>query len=448
VFKSFGLALVAALTLIAAPVMAQDDSSKPGAPEKVESAQHTQGQKEAPGVVQAAGAPCTVTDGYYAGEGDQKDEAGKSVKVKIYEAACKEGLGYLLIVPATGAAKYYDCISLAGAAGPKCRLPGDTDPKVELAPLVTAAGRTCSISNVRGMGATAKGDAFYEVACQGAVGFVLERHAGAGAEAVDCARTIGTNLECKFTSKAQLEAAETALLQGLVSQSGKPCTISGSRNLGTDSTGATYYEVGCGATPGYVIKASKEGAFVRAIDCANASGFAGGCKLTDTTAAETAESGLYTKLAKSAGFDCDVSKYRYIGTANKNDELVELACSNRADGALAIFPDDKNTPAIFYDCVRAGAVGQDCKLTSPSVVYDKYSAALAARGKSTCKVSDAAWIGTSTTDHTDFVETACSDGLPGWVVEMTKSGQAKSVLTCGEARGAGIACKLPGNQKH
>lgn len=468
-FKPLAIALAAALTLFAVPALAQDahmvggerttgqtdeaqtdahhtNQAAPPDAAKIEADAHAQGKKDVPGVVQAAGFPCTVTDGYYAGIGDQKDDAGKTIKVKIYEAACKEGLGYIIIAPPTGQAKHYDCISLAGGSGVHCRLPANLDAKAQLAPIVAQTGRTCTVSNARGMGATSAGDSFYEVGCQGSAGFVLERHASAGPEAIDCARTLGTNLECKFTSKTDLENAQNAVLQALIAKSGKTCTLSGSRTMGADSAGNMFYEVACGST-GYIIVADKTGAFSRAVDCAKASAIGGGCKLTDAVAAETSESGLYTQLARAGGYDCSVSKYRYIGIVNKNDELVELACTNRADGAMAIFPDDKNTPATFYDCVRAGAVGQECKLSSPSVVYDKYTAALAARGKTSCKVSNASWIGTSSTEHTDFVETACTDGLPGWVIELTRTGQAKSVLTCGEARSAGITCKLPGNEK-
>ena len=450
-FKSLGLAFAVVFALTALPAFAQSSPTQNGqqgkaSALKIDDAAHAQGVKEAPGIVATAGFPCTVTDGYFIGAGDSKDDAGKPIKVKSYEVACKEGLGYILVIPTTGPAKHYDCVSLTENASLRCRLSSNLDAKVQLSPLIAQTGRTCAITQTRGLGATTKGDAFYEVGCQGTTGFILETHAAAAPEAIDCTRTLTTNLECKFTSKDALEAQRTAIVQALMSQSGKPCQVTGSRVLGSTANGDNYYEVACGKD-GYVVLSDKSGAYVRAVGCANAASIAGGCKLTDAVDAETKETGVYTQLAKKGGYGCDVSKYRFIGTVNKSDELVELACSNRPDGAFAIFPDDKSTPATFYDCVRAGAVGQECKLSSPGVVFDKYTAALAARGKTTCKVSNAAWIGTSSSAHTDFVETACSDGLPGWVVEMTPSGQAKTVLTCGEAKSSGIACKLPGNAR-
>lgn len=444
--RTFGLALAAIVALGAAPAMAQ---TKPAAPDlKIDAKQHEQGQKEAPAVAAASGVQCSVTDGYFVGESTQKGADGKEYKSKIYEVACKEGLGYALLTTPTGPAKHYDCISLLDGTSLRCRLPANIDPKVTLAPLATSAGKTCQISGVRPMGATPSGDTYYEVGCSDQLGFALKHGADGKNTAYECAQTLGTNLECKLTTKAQIDAKMNALIADVVAKSGKTCTVSGSRVVGTDSnSGSTFYEIACGATGGFMASVDKTGAFLKATDCGNASGIAGGCTLTDATVAETQEAATYTRLAKASGFPCQVTKYHYIGNDPKtNSEVVELACSNRPDGGVAVLPAD-NSAGLVYDCVRAGALGQTCKLSNPSVVYGKYTAALAAKGKSTCKVSNARWLGHSTTNNTDLIETACSDGLPGWVVEMDLAGQAKDVLSCGQARSAGLACTLPGNTK-
>jgi hypothetical protein len=216
--------------------------------------------------------------------------------------------------------------------------------------------------------------------------------------------------------------------------------------VGADSSGLVYYEVACGPGVGYFM-AERNGQFVRAIDCANARAIGGGCTLTDATKAESAESGTYSKLAAAGGYNCQVSKYRYIGIDNKsNSEVVELQCANRPDGAVALFPTDNKGKPVFYDCVAAAALGESCKLSDVSAVFDKYTQSLVAKGKKTCKVSGAKWLG-RTADGTNYIETACSDGLPGWVVAQTASGTAGEVLTCGQAKAAGVACSLPSNVK-
>ena len=81
----------------------------------------------------------------------------------------------------------------------------------------------------------------------------------------------------------------------------------------------------------------------------------------------------------------------------KKDDIVELACSNRPDGTVAIFPGSAGGQAKFVDCVKAGEFGPSgaCTLSSPTLVYAKYSAALAAKGRSSCKVSGARYLGQS-----------------------------------------------------
>jgi len=187
---------------------------------------------------------------------------------------------------------------------------------------------------------------------------------------------------------------------------------------------------------------SPTGAFHAAINCANAGE---ACKLTDATKAQSAETGTYTRLAKASGFPCDVSEYRYIGVDSAKNEVVELKCSNRADGGFGFFPSD-NSPGKVIDCVQIEAIQQSCKLTDPAAVFAKYTDALASKGRTTCKVSSARGMGKTASGDT-FVETGCSDGLPGWVVSLTPAGQVNELLTCGQAKSAGVTCTLPGNVK-
>ena len=467
--KPLALAFSAVFSLIALPAFAQSSetqngqeasagriehhsdaapaaSAKPGSVDmKIDGAARTQGAKDAPAIVAAAGVPCTVTDGYFLGAGDAKDDAGKPIKVKTYEAACKEGLGYVFVVPAAGPTKHYDCISLLESPSVRCRLPANLDTKTQLNPLVAQTGRTCVIDKARGLGATAKGDTFYEVGCQGSTGFIVEAHAAAAPEAIDCARTQGTNLECKLTTPEQFKAIDLAVIQRLVSQSGKTCQIADTRTIGALTSGATAYEVKCAAGDGYVVMAKQDGAFSQAIGCANASTIAGGCTLTNAVEAQTGEVRTYTRLAKAANFNCEVSKYNFLGLDPSKSEVVELACSNRPDGAIAFFPSD-NSPGHVLDCVKAGLIHQTCHLSDTTMFNDRYTQALASKGKSSCKVSSVRGIATAT-DGSDYYETACSDGLPGWVIKMSSAGVVADVLTCGQARSAGLQCTLPGNEK-
>jgi len=428
---------IATLALGAAPMIAQAQDKTAAAPKPITKEQRDQGMKEAPAALASAHTPCTLTDAAF---------IGKSGKSSVYEVACKEGLGYMVIGGADAAtpAKVYDCLTTLGNATLTCRLPGNADPKQGLAPLVAAAGATCTLKDARAIGATSSGEAYYEVACEQGPGFILAKAPAGAVTATPCIEAMGgPNITCKLTSKDEIVAS----VAKLAAQSGKPCQVSDARYVGTSSaSGETFYEVACGSAAGFMIQTNKAGLYQAAIDCANAMGIAGGCKMTDTTKAATQETGLYTSLAKAGGFNCDVSKYRYIGmSADPKAEVVELACTNRPDGTVALFPVDSKVKATFTDCVRATKFGDSaaCQLTSATPIYAKFTAGLAAHGRTSCKVSGARYIGSA--EGEDYIETACADGGPGWVIEFTPADQVKSLLSCGQAKAIGLACTLPTN---
>ncbi len=456
-----GLALAAAAALAALPHAAMAQRATGGgqttpaaapaasaAPGKVDpkqqAAQRTRGMKEAPPLVAASGAQCQITDALYKGEGKDKGADGKEVKITAYEVACSQGFGYI-VVSRAGQPKpqAVNCI-MAQNGGSKCELPQNTDFKAAITPAVKQAGRQCDVTDVRYVGSTATPqNDVYEVGCAApSLGFMIGLSADGQAPTVnDCVATLGTSQECKFTPKAAILTS----FQPLVAKTGKTCQVSDFRSIGRSAaSGEEFTEIACSGGTGFVLVRDKAGAYKNAIDCGKAQGVGDGCKLTDVTVAQTQEAGTYTKLAAKAGFPCDVGQYRVIGMDAQNREVVELKCKNRTDGAVALF-DEKGSSRI-YDCVRAGAVGgSTCKLSEASVVYPKYTAALAAKGRATCKVSNAAFLA-HTTAGSDYIEAACADGAPGWVMSF-KEGAASidELLTCRQATGAGLKCKLAGN---
>lgn len=445
--KRIGLALaaMAMLALAATPMAAQAQAKAPD--RTINKDQRAQGIKEAPAVVQSAGVPCTVTDAYFLGKSGQKDAAGKDYQASIYETACKEGMGYVVISAPSGAkAKAYDCLATASNPSLACRLPANADPKQNLAPLLSAAGHPCTLKDARYVGTGPTGDTYYEAACQEGEGYILQTSATGAPKATPCLQMQGGPSACTLTPKAQSVASFSALVR----QSGKTCQVSDVRYVGSSTaTGETFYEIACGSQPGFMLQTDAKGAFKLAISCGNASGIGGGCQMTNAAAAATQEASTYTGLAKAGGFNCNVTKYRFIGIRpTPKAEIVELACSNRPDGVVAVFPDQQGAKPEFVDCVRSGEFGATgtCQLTSLTPIYAKYSAALAARGRSSCKVSGARWIGRSP-EHTDYIETACADGGPGWVIELTPTDQVKTLLNCGQAKASGLTCQLPTNVK-
>ena len=196
-----------------------------------------------------------------------------------------------------------------------------------------------------------------------------------------------------------------------------------------------------------MIEQESNGAFKAAVDCAAADSIAGGCKLTDARSAKTEQTGLYTKLAKESGYDCAVSGYAPLAASAEYNgkDVVELACSNRPDGAVAIFP--PSGKGVIYDCAHSEVAGFRCGLTKSSAAYDKLTADLRTLGKTSCTVSEERMVGV-TADKRAYLEVGCSDGLPGYMIEYTLSPLApKGTTTCSEAKGISGGCSLPGNTK-
>ncbi len=429
---AMALAALAALAL-GAPLSAYAQDK----PAEITKDQRDKGMKEAPAAVQKAGLTCTVADAYYVGKSTGADASD------IYEVACQQGLGYVVL--SGKQAKAYDCLATAGQKL-ACRLPGNADPKQALKPLIASAGVTCTPTAARYIGANAT-VSVYEVACQDGPGYVLQAPAAGSATAatvaLPCFQASG-NMACTLTPKAQTDA----YLASLAAKSGRTCQVSGSRYIGTDKTTAgSYYELGCGAQPGFVLALNKSGGVDRAISCDQAQGL-GGCQLTSAAQVAAESTGRYTQLAQAAGFNCNVSRDRPIGTDKMGRDIVEIACSNRPDGAVLAAASAAGGRSEVVDCVKAGQFGANgaCTLTQPTAIYARYTAALTAKGRSTCQVSGARYLGHNTSG-TDEIETACADGKPGYVVQITPAYQVTEVLSCGQAKAAGMTCTLPTNAR-
>jgi hypothetical protein len=128
-------------------------------------------------------------------------------------------------------------------------------------------------------------------------------------------------------------------------------------------------------------------------------------------------------------------------------EVVELACSNHPDGGIAVFPVSGGVGQV-YDCAHSELKGLRCSLTKPSAAYPRLTADLKSFGKASCTVSNSRVVGVSTDQQIGYVEVACADGLPGYMIGYTMATLApKTTLVCAEAKSLSGGCTLPGNRK-
>jgi hypothetical protein len=438
--RPLGLGAFAALIIAAMVPVAVMSAAK--APEGIPEAARKQGLAEAPAVAQAAGITCQVADARFVGK---STDAKTKISTSYYEIDCNQGLGFVLANVTGSKPTAFTCIE-ANTPQPDgkpsalpCKLPGNADPKADLAPLLAKANTVCTPEAARGIGQSAK-NTFLEIACQGGVGYVMQAGAPANPDsptvASDCLiyDSADGNIKCTLHDKAY----RLAVMDQFVTAANNGCVAKDKRYIGLSQAGATYYEAACTDGKGYIYKVEK-GALASATPCEKAAMLLGGCELTNAKEAETAQAGLYTKLAQKVGFDCQVSKYAPFPSPAGKD-IVELACSNRPDGGVGIFggPNDKSS---VIDCAHAPVAGYRCSFTPESATNGLLTADLKKQGKASCDVSKSRLVG-KTAKGTTYVEVACSDGLKGYIIEYSADPIAPiSTAGCAFTKD----CKLPGN---
>ena len=455
----FGLSMFAALLIGgfvagagAGAAQAAAAPPKGGAPE-ISKEQREAGMKAAPALIQGAGVPCTLADARMIGA-TPPDPKTKEVST-YYEVACKGALGYVLVDHGKGQTpSWAACPDQAKVDpvsgkpnGAACFLPGNMDDKAQLAPFVAKGGVPCAIANVRGIGHSAK-SAYFEVACTNGRGYVVTASSppdpAQKVQMISCLAFDPTSpVYCKLTNSD----TQLALIDALAAKSGKNCTVKQKRYVLTTEDESNYYEVACADGKGWMLQEKADGSLGETIDCAVADNIGGGCTYTNSRQAQSEENALYSKLAHNAGYNCDVSKYSPFEVNLPGKEVVELACSNRPDGAVAVLPVSGGAKAVVYDCIHSQVAGYRCGFTKPDAALPTLTADLRTLGKSSCVVSGERFIARTTTNQ-GFVEVACSDGAPGYIIEYTSQPLAPTRATpCVQAQGIEGGCTMPANGK-
>jgi len=444
--RRIGIGLAAALIVGALAPVAVLSAPKQA---DVTEAARKQGMAEAPPFAAAAGLTCKVVDARFVGK--NQDQKAKTT-ASFYEVDCDQGLGFVLEVDSNQPKpKSFSCIEVGqpGADGKPstlaCKLPGNLDTKADLAPLIQKAGVACAVDKVRAIGQSPS-NSYLEVACQGGAGFILEAGsppvASSPVEATSCLiyDEANSNIKCELSDKA----ARLAVVDQLAAQAKVGCTVKDKRYVLTTKEGDNYFEASCTDGKGYMFKANAAGQYGATIECAKADFVGDGCTLTDARAAQTEQAGLYTRLAKGAGFDCAVGKYAPLPSPAGKD-VVELQCSNRPDGAIGVFANPASS-SVVYDCARAQIAGYRCVITKSDAANKYLTEDLKKLGKTTCDVKSSRVLG-KTAKGTAFVEVNCADGLAGYMIEYAIEPKinATGVTGCAFAKGIAGGCKLPGN---
>jgi hypothetical protein len=453
------LAIAAAFALVAGAATAQEGAPPPPPPApdiQIEAAPAKPDPKalakldaaaktRAPILVANGKVSCTPIDARHVGTFNTTLN-GKKFTFDGIEVACQDAVGYLFKATAKNEViEAPDCIqAYTTRRGPTeqllCNLPANQKPEHFLQPLLVKAGSKCQATDVRMIGVAPDGTKVYEVTCADGLGTVIAVSAKPDAkpQTVGCLVATG-NLACKLTTPATIETA----MKNLVAKADAKCTMEKNRYVMTVVEGDVF-EVSCAGGSGMMVIANGA-TYVNNVPCARASGYSGGCTLSDVKAAQTEEAALYTSEAKKVGFDCDVSKYGIFPPPGGGKEIVELACKNRPDGAVVIFSGPGQGEIL--NCTHAQVEGYRCSYSAVEASYKSLSDQLSANGKGACVVNGARPIGVNKTNA--FVEVSCSDGNPGWVISYPR-GLAKpnDVMSCAAAKVSGVgSCDLAANKK-
>jgi len=447
-FAAGVMAAVLSLSLIAGP----GGAAPKGSPSEISKDQRAKGMAAAPDLIAAAGVQCQLTDARLIGENADPKTKGKRA---FYELACSDNEGVIIAkLSDRPAPEVLTCLETSQPtadgkpSGLQCLLPGNTNPKTGILPYVAKTGVRCTPDQIRALGHN-DANTDFELKCGEGEGFIMiTSHPMRLDKPVTMKPCVSvspeSNIKCELTDRA----AQLAVVDRLAAQSGKNCVVKDRAYLGiSPESGKVYYEVACQDGKGYVLEEAVNGA-LRTIDCASADLINGGCKLTDVRQAKTEQAGLYSQLARKAGFACDVSGYTPFAINMPGKEVVELACSNRPDGAMAIFG-VKPSDSVIFDCAHVELFGLPrCGLTKPAAAYPKLTEELKTFGKTSCAVSNERIVGVTADKARGFIEVACADGLPGYVIQYTMATRAPAnAVACSAAGGISGGCTLPGNAK-
>lgn len=209
----------------------------------------------------------------------------------------------------------------------------------------------------------------YEVACNHAMGYLLETQgketpiaisclSAEEARAVDVAKGKEPSFFCRLPGNADVHAWVSSMI---VENTGAQCTVDKLQLFGRSaSTHTEYSEVACTEGNGFMLRMAQPGFDAKPVvmSCREAARQNIKCKLTDpgpVDAPVTTET-LKEALARN-GVTCSIAQIRVVGQEEHLKRyVVEYLCADQATGKVAFVPLPGNTnPFESEDCAAARA---------------------------------------------------------------------------------------------
>jgi len=253
-------------------------------------------KKQSEKLIRELSLPCELVDAERAGGGKITVD-GKLLDVKVYEAACRSGTGYLLVSQppqnslavscfAAEAAHVADVARGAKPDGFSCVLSDHNNIKTMAASVLGKAGTECDVKDYRWVGVShVNGTEFSEVACADGHGYVLEvPNSGptASISVVGCQDAVKQGVKCELSAVTMPVTLQT--LRDAIANQAVNCDPSEIRYIGRETQGRRYVvELRCPQQPkGLVAFIPLEGnpKPFETVDCSAAAARALQCTLT------------------------------------------------------------------------------------------------------------------------------------------------------------------------
>jgi len=352
------------------------------------------------------------------------------------------GLGLLaaLIVAVTAPAVAM-AAPKAGAVSSEARKAGMADAPA----LVAAASLPCKVSDARLVGKApadkktgAPASSLYEVACEGAPGFLVQTTAAAP-NAFSC---VLVNYPADPATKAPnpcILPGNTDLMpaiSSLLTKAKVNCTPQGIRGIGQTASN-TLVEVSCSGGVGYVITASAPFDIAKDATATNCLAYdAANGNIKCVLADPASRLAIIDNYAKMANNGCTVKDKRFVGMFTDGTEGYEVACS---DGKGYIYKVSQGAVKETLDCAKVP--GGTCTLTDTRAATAEQAGLytkLAKNAGSNCTVARYAIFPAK--GNIEVVELVCTDG--NGAIGMFPATGKGTVLDCGHALIAGYKCTL------
>jgi hypothetical protein len=231
---------------------------------------------------------CVVTDAVYRGTAPKDD------KQNVYEAACEDGMGYLLFLQKSSLVGS-SCLAAGPGESPvKCALPANADSKMVAGAVLNHNHISCDVQEVKWLGASAANLDHVEVACKGSGGYVVrspQPGSSGKLEVLVCQDASKQGIVCGLSGNVSSVPASAAdsrptlpWFKETLSKNGVVCQTRRARIIGRESIKRRYLvEFECADRPeGLVAFVPPPGDMANAfesMDCASAAGRGVRCEL-------------------------------------------------------------------------------------------------------------------------------------------------------------------------